>query len=40
MSGTAFVIAVVFNMHYNELLVKNDEIERLKAVIEGMGAAG
>jgi hypothetical protein len=29
--------AVVFDMHYNELLLKNDEIERLKTVIEGLG---
>lgn len=29
--------AVVFDMHYNELLLKNEEIERLKTVIEGLG---
>lgn len=29
--------AVVFDMHYNELLMKNEEIERLKTVIEGLG---
>ncbi|GLC35837.1 hypothetical protein PLESTB_000499500 [Pleodorina starrii] len=28
--------AVVFRMHYQELLTRNDEIERLKAVIEGL----
>jgi hypothetical protein len=31
---------VVFDMHYNELLLKNEEIERLKTVIEGLGSAG
>lgn len=30
--------AVVFDMHYNELLLKNEEIERLKTVIEGLGS--
>lgn len=30
-------LAVVFDMHYNELLLKNEEIERLKTVIEGLG---
>lgn len=28
--------AVVFNMHYQELINRNEEIDRLKAVIEGM----
>eukprot|EP00803_Ostreobium_quekettii_P007880 evm.model.scf_3367.2 EVM.evm.TU.scf_3367.2 scf_3367:8984-11274(-) len=28
--------SVVFNMHYNELIQRNEEIERLKAVIEGL----
>eukprot|EP00882_Tetradesmus_deserticola_P009574 GHRQ01010108.1.p1 GENE.GHRQ01010108.1~~GHRQ01010108.1.p1 ORF type:complete len:185 (+),score=70.17 GHRQ01010108.1:613-1167(+) len=32
--------AVVFDMHYSELLVKGEEIERLKSVIEGMGGTG
>ncbi|WIA40930.1 hypothetical protein OEZ86_004585 [Tetradesmus obliquus] len=32
--------AVVFDMHYNELLLKGEEIERLKSVIEGMGGTG
>eukprot|EP00879_Flechtneria_rotunda_P008600 GHRR01009012.1.p2 GENE.GHRR01009012.1~~GHRR01009012.1.p2 ORF type:complete len:180 (+),score=60.03 GHRR01009012.1:239-778(+) len=32
--------AVVFDMHYNELLLKSEEIQRLKTVIEGMGSAG
>lgn len=31
--------SVVFKMHYNELLQRNEEIERLKAVIEGLGGA-
>jgi hypothetical protein len=31
---------VVFDMHYNELLLKGEEIERLKSVIEGMGGTG
>jgi hypothetical protein len=31
------VPAVVFDMHYSELLLKGKEIERLKSVIEGMG---
>ncbi|GIL72844.1 hypothetical protein Vretimale_4526 [Volvox reticuliferus] len=30
--------AVVFRMHYQELLTRNEEIERLKAVIEGLQA--
>lgn len=30
---------VVFEMHFNELLQRNEEIERLKAVIEGLGTA-
>lgn len=29
-------ITVVFKMHYNELLAKEDEIMRLKAVVEGL----
>jgi hypothetical protein len=33
----AAVPAVVFDMHYSELLLKGEEIERLKSVIEGMG---
>jgi hypothetical protein len=32
--------AVVFDMHYNELLLKGEEIERLKSVIEGLGGTG
>eukprot|EP00775_Hariotina_reticulata_P007625 gene7625-7827_t len=32
--------AVVFDMHYQELLLKNEEIQRLKTVIEGMGSTG
>ncbi|PNH12063.1 hypothetical protein TSOC_001001 [Tetrabaena socialis] len=28
--------AVVFRMHYQELLTRNEEIDRLKAVIEGL----
>mmetsp|Transcript_32731 Transcript_32731/g.92843 ORF Transcript_32731/g.92843 Transcript_32731/m.92843 type:complete len:230 (-) Transcript_32731:202-891(-) len=31
--------AVVFKMHYNELLARNDEVEKLKAVIEGLSGA-
>lgn len=31
---------VVFKMHYQELLMKNEEIERLKSVIEGLGGGG
>lgn len=31
--------AVVFEMHFSELLRRNEEIERLTAVIEGLGAA-
>jgi len=27
-------------MHYQELLLKNEEIQRLKTVIEGLGSAG
>ena len=30
------VVAVVFKMHYSELLSKEDEIARLKAIIEGL----
>ncbi len=30
------LLAVVFKTHYQELLLRNDEIARLKAVIEGM----
>jgi hypothetical protein len=29
----------VFNMHYQELLGRNEEIERLKAIIEGLGSS-
>ena len=29
-------IAVVFKMHYTELLAKDDEITKLRAVIEGL----
>lgn len=29
-------VAVVFKMHYSELLSKEDEIARLKAIIEGL----
>lgn len=32
--------AVVFDMHYAELLAKNEEITRLKAIIEGLGSSG
>lgn len=28
--------AVVFRVHYQELMTRNEEIERLKAVIEGV----
>ncbi|GMH33608.1 hypothetical protein BSKO_01442 [Bryopsis sp. KO-2023] len=31
---------VVFKMHYNEILQRNEEIERLKSVIEGLSSAG
>jgi hypothetical protein len=27
-------------MHYKELLSRNEEIERLKAIIEGLGGGG
>lgn len=30
------VTAVVFKMHYSELLSKEDEIARLKAIIQGL----
>lgn len=36
-AGAHVRAAVVFDMHYNELLLKNEEIERLKTVIEGLG---
>ncbi|KAG2499361.1 hypothetical protein HYH03_002936 [Edaphochlamys debaryana] len=32
--------AVVFRVHYQELLARNEEIERLKAVIEGLQGGG
>ena len=32
------VIAVVFKMHYSELLSKEDEIARLKAIIQGLSS--
>lgn len=28
--------AVVFKMHYNELLAKTEEVQKLKAIIEGL----
>jgi hypothetical protein len=31
--------AVVFKMHYNELLARNEEVEKLKAIIEGLSRA-
>ena len=33
-------LSEVFKLHYKELLTRNDEIGRLKAVIEAMGQAG
>lgn len=31
--------AVVFEMHYSELLRRNEEIERLNAVIDGLSSS-
>jgi hypothetical protein len=31
--------AAVFKMHYEEMLLKNEEIARLTAIIEGLGAS-
>ena len=33
------VLLVVFEMHFSELLRRNEEIERLTAVIEGLSAS-
>ncbi|GBF92750.1 hypothetical protein Rsub_05119 [Raphidocelis subcapitata] len=32
--------AAVFELHYREIMLKNEELERLKAVIEGLGGGG
>lgn len=38
MQGELDANAAVFELHYREIMLKNDEIERLKAVIEALGA--
>ncbi|KIZ06652.1 hypothetical protein MNEG_1304 [Monoraphidium neglectum] len=40
MQGELDANAAVFELHYREIMLKNEEIERLKAVIEGLGGGG